>query len=61
MKKKTAYIITSIFNFIGGTSFLLAAVMQENTVPKYMFYIAALCLIVSGTGFLHMYFKEKTK
>lgn len=59
MKKKTAYLITSILNFIGGFSFLLSAVFQEYSAAKWGFFVAAVCLIISAAGFLYMYFKNK--
>jgi hypothetical protein len=60
MKKGRGYILTSTLNFIGGLCFLLAAIFQEQTVPKYGFFFASACLLISGTGFLWTYFKNKT-
>ena len=61
MKNLTGYIFASIFNFIGGICFFVAAVFQEKTVAKYGFFVAAICLCISGAGFLYTYFKNKKK
>ena len=61
MKTTKGYILTSILNYIGGFCFFLAAIFQERTVPKYGFLFAAVCLLISGTGFLYTHFKSKSK
>ncbi|WP_329737286.1 hypothetical protein [Clostridium phoceensis] len=62
MKHSIGYLVASIFNFIGGICFLIAAVLQtEPAVAKYGFFAAAICLCVSGAGFLYTHFKEKAK
>lgn len=55
MKKAVGYLLTSILNFIAGFSFLLAAVFQEQTIPKYGFFFAAICLLISAAGFLYVH------
>jgi len=59
MKKTTGYVLTSIFNFIAAFCFLLAAVFQKQALPKYGFYVAAICLLISATGFLYTYLKNR--
>ncbi len=61
MKKTTGYIVASIFNFIAGFCFLVAAIFQKQAVPKYGFYVAAVCLLISAAGFLHTYLKNRKK
>ena len=61
MKNSAGYIIASIFNFIGGICFFVAAVLQEKTVAKYGFLVAAIYLCISGAGFLYTHFRNKEK
>lgn len=61
MKKTTGYILTSIFNFIAAFCFLFAAVFQKQTLSKFGFYVAAICLLISATGFLYTYLKYRKK
>ena len=60
MKKGRGYILKSTLNFIGGFCFFLAAIFQEQTVPKCGFFFASACLLISGAGFLWTYFKNKS-
>ncbi len=57
--RTTGYIFASIFNFIASSCFLVAAIFQKQTVPKYGFYIAAIFLFISAAGFLYTYLKSK--
>ena len=59
--KTKGYILASILNYVGGLCFFLAAIFQEQPVPKYGFFFAAGCLLISGTGFLYTHFKSKSK
>ena len=59
MKKTTGYLLTSIFTLIAGICFLFAAIFQEQTIPKYGFFFAAICLLISSAGFLHTHLKAK--
>lgn len=59
MKKAVGYLLTSILNFIAGFSFLLAAVFQAQAIPKYGFFFAAICLLISATGFLYVHLTNK--
>lgn len=61
MKKSTNYILVSTLDFIGGLCFFLAAIIQEQTVSKYGFFFTSACLLISGTGFLYTYIKNKSK
>ena len=59
MKNLAGYIVASICNVIGGICFFIATVFQKQIVVKYGFFVAAICLCISGAGFLYTYFKHK--
>lgn len=73
MKKGKGFIVCSALNFIGGTCFLIGAVMYQEQefstevpqyvqwISKYGFYVAAACLLIAGAGFLYTYFRNKRK
>lgn len=61
MKEKAWFLVSAIFYFLGGSGFLLSAVLQGNTASKYEFLIAAICLLVTGVGILYTHFNNKTR
>lgn len=70
MTRKTSYLVTSVFFLIGGVCFLITAIINGSKdfsvetplyawyLNKYGFYIAAVCMLIAGAGFLHSYFKK---
>ena len=65
--------MTSILNLIGGTCFLIAGIINSSKefsleapvyalyLNRYGFYIAAVCLLIAGVGFMYSYFKNSRK
>ena len=73
MKRKISYLVTSILNLIGGTCFLIAGIINSSKefsleapvyalyLNRYCFYIAAVCMLIAGAGFMYSYFKSSRK
>lgn len=61
IKTTIVYIFAAAFNLIGGICFLFAGILEQQSTAKYAFFFAAICLCVSGIGFLFTYFKNKPK
>ncbi len=73
MKRRISYLVTSILFLIGGTCFLIAGIINSSKefsseapiyalyLNRYGFYIAAICMLIAGAGFVYSYFKSSSK
>ena len=60
MKKIINYLTAAILDFIGGICYFLAFILyEEAALPRYMFLVSSICLILSGVGFLLVHLKNK--
>ncbi len=60
-KKNKKHLITGIINLIAGSLFILNAIIEDLSISKYLYLFAAICLIISGLGFLYEYNKKSPK
>ena len=59
MKKKAGLLLVSAITLIAGFCNFLASIFREETLPKCLFLIAAICFFISAVGFLYTYLKSR--
>lgn len=59
MKSSKWILITALLYATAGICFAFASILHTEMPPKVLCGIAAICLLVAGTGFFSVYVRKK--